>query len=562
MTKDLELAVAKRSRYWSTAVTILRRSYFLCPFLILPFAFAATSEAVPTARQGEVVIVRNPETSAANDRSTALNIRRIRSKASGFETVLLPGLRTRASRTQKTSNLAPLYEFCKKLKAEGIAKLCNPNFTYTALDVTPNDPRFGELWGLRKIKAPTAWDTTTGTTETIVAVIDSGIAHNHPDLAPNLWINGGEILGDNIDNDRNGYVDDIAGYDFIDDDGDPMDGNGHGTHCAGTIGAKGNNRIGIVGVNHTVRIMGLRVLDDEGSGSTSGIVEAVNYAANNGAHIESMSLGGEGDDEVFRESIRIAGTKNVLVVVAAGNESVDNDVTPSYPANYDFPNVISVAATDRNDNLADFSNFGKRSVHIAAPGVEILSTWLGGGYEVLDGTSMATPHVAGAAALIRSARPTLSAVQIKAVLLENSDKLATLTPLTISGGRLNVDKALTVGLGLVPDPRTGPPAPTPTPGPVLSGIEIDRPTRRGRKKYAIKTFAYSEDEEYYYAFPGANIGLKCRESDGRRSRTHVKNGSSNASGVFTRTLTFRSRSVVCQSQSGQLKSNSRKFNAK
>jgi subtilisin family serine protease len=261
-----------------------------------------------------------------------------------------------------------------------------PNYIYKAVAM-PNDPDYGLYWGLKNtgqavngsagiagkdMSVSKAWDINTNCAAITVAVIDTGVDYNHPDLTTNIWNNTAEIVGDGIDNDGNGFVDDIRGWDFVQGDNDPMDFAHHGTHVAGTIGASGNNGVGGTGVCWNASIMPLRVLGSTGSGSTADIIAAVNYAVANGAKVINMSLGGGGYSSLMNNAI--ASAPNVLFVLAAGNDGTDNDSTPSYPASYTQPNIISVAATTQVDGLAYFSNYGVTSVDVGAPGTNIRST--------------------------------------------------------------------------------------------------------------------------------------------------------------------------------------------
>ncbi len=317
--------------------------------------------------------------------------------------------------------------------------------------IVPNDldPR---LWGLNNtgqdngtagadIQAPKAWSITTGSrTGPIIAVVDTGVDYNHPDLAANAWVNAGEIPGNGIDDDGNGVVDDVHGFNAINDSGDPMDDNSHGSHCSGTIGGEGNNGQGVVGVNWQARIMGAKFLSGSGGGSVEDQIKALAYATANGARITSNSYGGGGFNQAEYD---VLAASPALHICAAGNESSDNDGSnPSYPASYDLPNIISVAASDRNDQLARFSNYGATSVDIAAPGVDILSTTPGGNYRSFSGTSMATPHVAGVAGLIATAYPDATNEQIRSRLLGGADTLAQLSGKVAGAGRLNAANAL------------------------------------------------------------------------------------------------------------------------
>ncbi len=336
-----------------------------------------------------------------------------------------------------------------------------PNYKLR-LSALPNDPDFGQLWGLHNngdgggvddadIDAPEAWDIKTGSS-IIVAVIDTGIDHLHPDLAANMWVNPEEIADNGIDDDGNGYIDDVNGYDFGDDDADPMDDVvGHGTHCAGTIGAVGNNSLGVCGVNWSVKLMACKIADATGGLDTAGAIAAIEYAWRNGARVSNNSWGGYGFSQALYDAIQVAGENGHLFVAAAANDANDNDATPAYPASFDLDNIIAVAATDRSDGLANFSNYGATTVDLGAPGVAILSTLptagsqMGAEYGEAQGTSMATPHVTGAAALILAADDRLSVAALKAALLDNADPISSLSGKCVTGARLNVGNAMPVG---------------------------------------------------------------------------------------------------------------------
>ena len=333
----------------------------------------------------------------------------------------------------------------EQLRRDPRVRYAEPNFLVHA-DAVPNDPGYGQLWGLSMIDAPQAWQVTTGSTGVTVAVIDTGVDWSHPDLSPEIWTNPGESCAgcrsDGIDNDHNGYVDDWHGWDFVGNDNNPTDDHGHGTHVAGTIGAAGNNGLGVAGVNWNVRIMPLKFLNAQGSGTTADAIDAVLYSAGNGADISNNSWAGDDFSQALADAITVADQHNSLFVAAAGNESNDNDESPTYPASYDLPNIITVAATDEFDGIAYFSNVGRRSVDLGAPGVNIYSTWPGASYQSLSGTSMAAPHVSGAAALAKAAFPSASAVGLKALILDSVDPNAELAELTAIGGRLNIGTAL------------------------------------------------------------------------------------------------------------------------
>ena len=327
-----------------------------------------------------------------------------------------------------------------------------PDYQVKAFATMPNDPRFSELWGMNNtgqsggtadadIDAPEAWDLTTGSRQVIVAVIDTGVDYTHPDLMNNIWTNPGEIPGNGIDDDGNGFVDDVHGYDFVNGDADPMDDNDHGTHCSGTIGGEGNNGVGVAGVCWQVQIMGLKFLDASGSGSTADAVSCIEYATLMGAKVMNNSWGGGAYEQSLKDAIDTAGSAGLVFVAAAGNDyGNNNDTNPSYPASYASSNIVAVMSTDRNDVMSDFSNYGQTSVDLAAPGTDILSCAPGGGYQLMSGTSMATPHVSGACALLFSANPMLTVAALKQTLISTVDP--TLPGQCVSGGRLNLARAV------------------------------------------------------------------------------------------------------------------------
>jgi subtilisin family serine protease len=320
----------------------------------------------------------------------------------------------------------------------------------------PNDPQFGDQWALNNqgqdggkdgadIDALKAWLVSQGSQKVVVAVLDSGVDYTHKDLVANIWLRP-ENLPQYID-DELGTFNDEHGFDADATIGDPMDDNGHGTHCAGIIGAEGDNNEGIAGVNWTVQIMPLKFLGRGGFGSTKNAIEAINYAIDRkkkgvNVRVISASWGSTSRSKALEDAIRVAGDAGILFVAAAGNASTDNDKRPHYPSNYDLPNVVSVAAMDRMDQMASFSNYGAKTVHIAAPGKDIISTWLKDDYRGASGTSMATPHVSGVAALILSQSPNLSVQKLREKLLSCVDKLDHLQGKVASGGRLNAGKAL------------------------------------------------------------------------------------------------------------------------
>src|SRR5438552_13021875 len=319
------------------------------------------------------------------------------------------------------------------------------NFILHAVAV-PSDPRFGSLWGLNNnsdadIDAPEAWNITTGSSSVVVGVIDTGIDYNHEDLATNIFSNTADCNGNGIDDDGNGFVDDCHGFDFANNDPDPMDDNQHGTHVSGTIGAVGNNGIGVAGVNWNVKLMACKFLNAGGSGSTDGAVSCLNYLAmmkDRGVNIVATnnSWGGGGFSEALYDAIDAQRQRGILFMAAAGNSALDNDTVSFYPANYYLPNIIAVAATTSTDARASFSNFGRRTVHLGAPGDQILSTTPNNTYGTLSGTSMATPHVTGVAALLKAQDGTRDWRAIRNLILAGGDNKSSLSN-TVTQKRLN-----------------------------------------------------------------------------------------------------------------------------
>lgn len=367
--------------------------------------------------------------------------------------------------TNKSTNLKPLIA---NLENMAEVEFAEPNYIYRAIGVqekfnfsAPNDPRFQDLWGLNNtganepggtsrgvegadVSAFKAWEVTKGSKAVKIAVIDTGIDYNHPDLTANIWINEAEANGQaGVDDDGNGFVDDIHGYDFANDDADPRDGHGHGTHCAGTIGAVHDNEVGVAGVMADVQLVAVKFLADSGSGTSANAVRAIDYATSLDVDLMSNSWGGGGASEAMKEAIERAAEKGIIFTAAAGNSATDNDVRPHYPSNYDVENVVSVAAHTAQDNLASFSCYGAKTVHIAAPGHKILSTVKNGGYDVYSGTSMATPHVSGALGLLVAHEGRLPHAEMRERLMATSEPIRSYRRKTISGGRLNAYNLVT-----------------------------------------------------------------------------------------------------------------------
>jgi serine protease len=347
--------------------------------------------------------------------------------------------------------------------------------------VSTNDPLYGLLYAIENtgqeilsrqgivdadMDVVEAWATETGDPELIIAVIDEGVDYAHEDLATNMWVNTGEIPNNNIDDDGNGFIDDVHGYDFFADDGDPMpdDGEGHGTHVAGTICAEGNNGIGIVGVVQQCKIMSLRFLGPNG-GFTSDAIAAIDYAVAMGAKISNNSWGSNYYDRALEDAISAADAANHIFVAAAGNDGVDTDIVPHYPSSFSAPNIVSVAATNNRDGKANFSNYGATSVDIGAPGNNIVSTYPNNSYVWLSGTSMAGPNVTGVLALIWSKYPEWSHRQVIDHLYATGRPVAALAGITSTGKVANAESAVAI---------VAPPSPPAVPsGLMVEGVTHD-----------------------------------------------------------------------------------------
>jgi subtilisin family serine protease len=349
----------------------------------------------------------------------------------------------------------------QSLRSDPRVEFAEPNYE-TRIAAVPNDPQFSQQWSLQNtgqtggtpgadIHAPLAWDRTIGSQSLLIGVLDTGVEISHPDLAANIWVNLPEQSGGvGIDDDLNGYVDDVHGYDVVNNDGDPSDFNGHGTHVAGIIAARGSNGTGVVGVCWNASIVAIRILNDRGVGTVAQAIAGLQYAKAIGVRVANLSWSVEQPSAALLQALQDAGAAGMVIVAAAGNGGLNDDVQPYYPASYRLPYMISVAATDAKDRLAPYSNYGPASVDIAAPGTAILSTWLSGTYKTLTGTSEAAPIVSGACGLLLARFPSLANTAVKRAVLHSAETLPSLTGRVASGARLDAHL-------LVLDPDSSPP---------------------------------------------------------------------------------------------------------
>jgi serine protease len=372
-------------------------------------------------------------------------------------------------------------QLVRELSADPDVEYAEPNYIVeTQASSTPNDSMFSLLWGLQNtgqnggapnadIAAAQAWNVTTGTRSVVVGVVDTGIDYGHPDLKANVWSAPSAFTVQFGPNDKLTCAAGTHGYDALTNTCNPMDQNGHGTHVSGTIGATGNNSAGVTGVNWSVSMMGLRFMDAKGKGTVANAIRAIQFAiqakaalpGSAGIRVLSNSWGGSGNSQALLDAINQANDAGILFVAAAGNDGLNLDILPSYPGAYRAANVVTVAATDNADALPSFSSYGAATVDLGAPGVNIASTYPNSGYASMSGTSMATPHVAGAAALVLAACASLDTPALRAALVDNVDAVTALTAKTVTGGRLNVYKAVSscATSSETPPSTTPPPVP-------------------------------------------------------------------------------------------------------
>ena len=467
----------------------------LATVAVVSLIAATESFALPKKMvAGEFLVKLRAGATAAQAASSALTNRQVL-KSLGHGSVVL-GRRAQVNIAGSKRSLSDVQQsdldYCKQGIAQGVFEHCSPNYI-VSVSATPNDASFANLWGMQNINAPSAWDVSTGSSSVVVAVIDTGVDFNHSDLAANIWTNTAELNGaPGVDDDGNGYIDDVHGWNAISNSGSPLDDNGHGTHVSGTIGAVGNNTIGVAGVNWNVRIMALKFLGADGSGSVADAIELINYMVamklrGVNVRVANNSWGGGGFSQALADAISAANQAGIAFPTAAGNDASDTDNSPQYPAGYAIPNVISVAAIDSNNNLASFSNYGAASVDIAAPGVSIKSTTPNNTYASYSGTSMATPHVSGALALLFAVEPSLTVAQAIERLYTSGTDRSSLAGLIRTGRSLNL-------AALVRNQNA--PVPTPSPTPTPCGYTVTPVTSTPNRAAESGTLRVTDDDAY------------------------------------------------------------------
>jgi RHS repeat-associated protein len=413
-------------------------------------------------RRDSELLVRFRETASEQDRTDAIERR-------GGRRARRLSNQSRVERIELPAGLDPDVA-AQELRLDPTIEAVEPNFLIARDQTTPSDSRFSEQWSLRNtgqsggltgsdINVLPAWERTTGSPQTVIAVVDSGVDFTHPDLRNNQWTNTGE-QNNNSDDDQNGYMNDLRGWDFVTNTGEIRDYQGHGTAIAGIIAAEGNNSEGVSGVMWRASLMSLRVLDQTGTGDIGRAIEAIDYAVEMGARVINCSWGTDQASTFLREAIERANSRGVVVICSAGNGGRNLDVQPYYPASYNLPNVIGVAASNNFDQLAAESNYGRARITLAAPGANILTTRIGGGYMTMSGTSAAAAVVAGVAGLIKTLRWWQTPAGTRAAILDGARRVGDLQGSVSSGGVVNAAGALNALQG----PDTPPPTPSSTPG--------------------------------------------------------------------------------------------------
>lgn len=409
---------------------------------------------------------------------------------------------------------------------------CEPNFE-VELTLTPNDQSYSNIYAADNVSAgrihlPEAWDLSTGSSSVVVGVIDSGIDYNHLDLAANIWTNPGEIAANGVDDDGNGYIDDIHGIDPYNGDSNPMDDLFHGTHVAGTIGAVGNNGIGVVGVSWNVKEIACKAFNSSGTGTTAATVACLNYLVKlknvYGVNIvaTSNSYGGFPYSIAMYNAIKASRDAGMVFVAGSGNNTSDNDAAPFYPASYDLQNVISVGAIDSSANIASFSNYGATSVDIFAPGVSVYSTIPGNQYAFGSGTSMATPHVSGAVALLLSYHSNYTYYQAVQAILQSGTSVPALVGKSVTGSVLNVSAAMELPPPSLLYPIETPTVPPGGSGPDLSTAKLQISASKSRGQSSVNCALSAISGSDYEGLPGYRVTLAIKGV--ARSRKATTNG--------------------------------------
>lgn len=402
-----------------------------------------SSSARKNWRDGEL-LVRFREGLSEQDKTTLVS-------SKGARRVKRLRGRSRLEKLQLSAGQNP-QSVAAEMRLNPSIEIAEPNYLIGRDEMLPNDSRFNEQWALRNtgqnsgqvgadIGAAMAWETTTGAPSTVIAVIDSGIDFTHPDLVNNQWANSAEQVN-GLDDDQNGLVDDVHGWDWVADSQEIKDEQGHGTSIAGLIAAEGNNAVGTTGVMWHASLMSLRVLDNTGAGNIADAVEAIDYAVDKGAQVINCSWGTDGASIILRDAIERAASHNVVVVCSAGNNGRDIEATSYYPASFGLSNLVAVASTDQYDHLAASSNWGATNITVAAPGTDVLTTQMGGGYRTISGTSASAALVSGIAGLLKTVRPWLSAADTKAAIVDGSRPVTELTGEVSSGGIASASGAL------------------------------------------------------------------------------------------------------------------------
>lgn len=445
--------------------TVALLSYALIILLCAPFSLA--SPDVKTALLPATAPGNSPQQQAAS-RAGELLVRFRAGMPEQARDVLLATYGMRRQRALRGNSRVEVLEVpagqdagsaALQLRMNPQVELAEPNFLIEKSDLTPNDPSFDQQWALSNtgqsggqfdsdIDATAAWQTTTGSQATVVAVIDSGIDFTHPDLTNNEWTNP-----------QPSSSGDLNGWDYISDNGAIIDEQGHGTAIAGIIAAEGNNATGVSGVMWRASLMSLRVLDNTGTGDVADAVEAIDYASTHGAQVINISWGTAGESLILKEAIERAISRGVVVVCSAGNNSRNVDSAPYYPASFNIPDLIAVAASDNFDQLASWSNWGPNRVTIAAPGTNILTTRMGGGYWLTTGTSASAPLVSGVAGLLKSVRSSLNSGQAETALSNGARQVVSLAGKVSAGGVASAAGALQALQAIPNQPQT-----YPTPG--------------------------------------------------------------------------------------------------